>query len=192
LSSAISEIKKDIIFEELILQAQKGDKAAFRKIVEMHQRFAFSVAFKILLNEEDARDTAQEAFVKLWKNISRYNFDAKFTTWFYKIITNESLDKLKMRKRKERIITPLAETEIEKLFSKNSTDYSNIDLIDIIKKLTDKLSPRQRIVFTLRDLNNIDIPDISKTLDMSVGSVRTNLIYARKRIKHYLTTIYNW
>ncbi len=190
---SIPELKTDITYEELILQAQKGDKRAFRKIVETHQRFAFAVAFKILLNEEDAKDASQEAFIKLWKHIGDYNFESKFTTWFYKIIINLSIDKLKSLKRKEKIFIPLPDgNETDKLFSKNCEDYSNRELIEIIAKLTDMLSPKQKLVFTLRDLNNLDITDISKTLNMSAGSIRTNLIYARRRIKQLLTTIYNW
>lgn len=193
MSSAISETKTDIVFEDLILQAQKGDKASFRKIVETHQRFAFAVAFKILLNEEDARDTAQDAFIKLWIHLGEYNFEAKFTTWFYKIIINLSLDKLKSRKRKERILEPMPdEKELDKLFARGSEDLSNNELAEIITILTDKLSPRQKIVFTLRDLNNLDISDISRTLNMSSGSVRINLLFARRKIKNYLTAIYNW
>lgn len=177
----------------MILQAQKGDKKAFRKIVETHQRFAFAVAFKILLCEDDAKDTAQDAFIRLWKHIGDYNFDSKFTTWFYKIIINLSLDKLKSRKRREQIMIPLPEkNELNKLFSKEKDEYSNKELIELIEILTDKLSPKQKIVFTLRDLNNLDIADISRSLNMSAGNVRVNLIYARKKIKQYLTTIYNW
>lgn len=180
-------------FEELILAAQRGDKESFRRIVEIHGRLAYAAAYKILLNEEDAKDAAQEAFIKLWKHIGSYNFESKFTTWFYKIVINMSLDKLKSRKRKEEIIHSLPDTqEFERLFAKEDPDYSGRELSDIVKKLTERLTPKQKMVFTLRDLNGFDIELISESLNMSPGSVKTNLVYARRKIKELLTLIYKW
>jgi RNA polymerase sigma-70 factor (ECF subfamily) len=180
-------------FEELILLAQQGDKGSFRRIVELHRRFAFAAAFKILLNEEDAKDAAQESFIKLWKNINRYKFEAKFTTWFYKIVINESLDKLKARKRKENTMENAGDFSLlENLSSSGSSDFSNNELAEIIKKLTERLSPKQKIVFTLRDLNGLGIDDISASLNISESSVKANLVYARRKIKELLTSIYKW
>ena len=188
-----SEIKTTDSLEEAILKAQKGDKQAFRIIVENHQRFAFAVAFKILLNEEDAKDTAQDSFVKLWKHIGDYKFEAKFTTWFYKIIINLSIDKLKANKRKEKtVVTIPGEIIMERLASNDPDDYNNKELIEIIGVLIEKLSPKQRLVFTLRDLNGLDIHTISDSINISENSVKTNLVYARRKIKGYLTTIYHW
>lgn len=177
----------------MIISAQKGDKESFRRIVVIHQRFAFAVAFKILLNEEDAKDAAQESFIKLWHNLGSYKFEAKFTTWFYKIVINKSLDKLKARKKKESVFqTGMENSAFENLLAKDKDDYTNKELKEIIEKLTKKLSPKQKLVFTLRDLNGLDIEDISASLNISEGSVKTNLVYARRRIKELLTTIYKW
>jgi RNA polymerase sigma-70 factor, ECF subfamily len=188
-----TELEKLNNIDELILKAQKGDKRAFRQIVDTHGRFAFAVAYKILLNEDDAKDAAQESFIKLWKYIGRYKFEAKFTTWFYKIVINMSLDKLKARKRQESIELPeLSDSEIENSFGRGDREYSNKELAEIITKLTARLSPKQRLVFTLRDLNGFDIDEVSESLSMSPGSVKSNLVYARRKIKEYLTTIYKW
>ncbi len=165
---------------------------AFRILVDTHRRFAFSIAFKILLNEEDARDAAQESFIKLWKHINDYNFNAKFTTWFYKIVINMSLDKLKARKRKEEKFIPAGSTAgIENLAS-GKDDFTNSELIEIIKELTRFLSPMQKMVFTLRDLNGLAVNEVSDSLKISEGSVKTNLVYARRKIKEQLKTIYKW
>jgi RNA polymerase sigma-70 factor (ECF subfamily) len=188
-----TDLKTENNVDELILRAQKGDKQAFREIVEKYKRFAFASAFKILLNEEDAKDAAQEAFIKLWKYLDRYKFEAKFTTWFYKIIINMSLDKLKSRKRKERVEIPrLSDSDIENLTGKEDYSFSNSELAEIITELTKKLSPKQRLVFTLRDLEGLDIAEVSGALNISAGSVKSNLVYARRKIKKYLTTIYKW
>jgi len=188
-----TEYRQDENFEDLILRAQQGDKGAFRRIVELHRRLAFAAAFKILLNEEDAKDAAQESFIKLWKNINRYKFEAKFTTWFYKIVINESLDKLKARKRKENKMQNAGDFSLlENLSSHSADDFSNKELAEIIEKLTERLSPKQKIVFTLRDLNGFGIDDISASLNISESSVKANLVYARRKIKDLLTSIYKW
>lgn len=161
--------------------------------MEIHQRLAYSAAFKILLNGEDAKDAVQEAFIKLWKNIGRFNFESKFTTWFYKIVINMSLDKLKARKRKEKnFYSASNESGIENFFSKETPDYTEKEFTEIVTRLTGSLSPKQRIIFTLRDLNGLDIALISESLNISPGTVKTNLVYARRRIKELLTKIYGW
>ncbi len=161
--------------------------------MEIHQRLAYSAAYKILLNSEDAKDAAQESFIKLWKNIDRFNFEAKFTTWFYKIVINMSLDKLKARKRKEENLYSITDRQdFENLFLQETPDYSEKEFADIVAKLTESLSPKQKIVFTLRDLNGLDIGLISESLNMSPGTVKTNLVYARRRIKELLAKIYKW
>lgn len=183
--------RKEDIIEELIILAQAGDKNAFRKIIDQNSRFAFAVAFKILLNEDDARDAAQEAFIKLWKSLNNFKFEAKFTTWFYKIIVNTSLDKLKQNKRKQKTFQRLSDLEESGLsFSKEAEDYSNYELAGIIKALASKLSPKQKLVFTLRDLNGMELKEVSGSLNMSVNSVKVNLVHARKKIKEYLANIY--
>jgi len=188
-----TDLNIDHDLEKLILLAQQGDKQAFRSLVEKYQKFVFAVAFKILLNDEDARDTAQDAFIKLWQHISEYKFQAKFTTWFYKIIINLCLDKLRVRKRRNAFFTnSIDENTFNVLLSGNSDDYSNKELMEIIIKLTGKLSPKQKIVFVMRDLNGFGIGEISQTINMPENSVKVNLLYARKKIKKYLTNIYKW
>jgi RNA polymerase sigma-70 factor (ECF subfamily) len=104
-----------------------------------------------------------------------------------------SLDKLKSRKRKERVEIPrLSDSDIENLTGKEDYSFSNSELAEIITELTKKLSPKQRLVFTLRDLEGLDIAEVSGALNISAGSVKSNLVYARRKIKKYLTTIYKW
>src|SRR6478735_4013508 len=85
----------------LIESAQAGDMLAFRKLVEMHQRFAYSVAFRFTNNGPEAEDITQEVFIKLWRNIAKYKPGIKLTTWLYQIITNQCLDYLKSAGRRK-------------------------------------------------------------------------------------------
>ena len=85
--------------KEIIKQILAGSQAAFRQLVEKYQQYAFSLAFRILCHEEEAKDTVQDSFIKIWKNINSYNDQHKFTTWMYKIVTNTAIDKLRSMKK---------------------------------------------------------------------------------------------
>ncbi len=84
----------------IIEKVKNGNKEAFGILVEKHQQYAFTLAFRIVCNEDDARDVVQDSFVKMWKNIKLYNSKNKFTTWMYSIVTNTAIDMLRsIRKR---------------------------------------------------------------------------------------------
>ncbi len=68
-------------FDNIIQEAKLGNKVAFKHLLEEHQQFAFNVAFRVMSNQEDAKDVVQESFIKVWKNISSFNVKMKFTTW---------------------------------------------------------------------------------------------------------------
>ena len=94
---------------ELILKANNGDTKAFEVIVRNYNKFGYAVAFKILCNEEDAKDVVQECFIKIWKHLNEYDKKIKFTTWMYKIVVNLCFDKLKSQKRRRSIFKNLDE-----------------------------------------------------------------------------------
>ena len=89
---------------ELIERAKMGNVNAFTSIVNMHQHYAYAVAFKILCDEENSKDVVQESFIRIWKHIADYNQKSKFTTWMYKIVVNLCYDKLRRIKRQNHII----------------------------------------------------------------------------------------
>ena len=71
----------------------------------MHQGYAFALAFKILLDEEDARDTVQESFLSVWKHLKGFDSHCKFTTWLYSIVVNRAKDRLKSNMRRRQVVT---------------------------------------------------------------------------------------
>ncbi|MEO1338631.1 MAG: sigma-70 family RNA polymerase sigma factor, partial [Myxococcota bacterium] len=86
---------------ELVKQAKDGDRRAFGRLVETYQRRVYALAYGILRNREDAWDAAQEAFVKAYKSLDRFEGTASFYTWMYRITYNVSIDFLRSRSRKE-------------------------------------------------------------------------------------------
>ncbi len=86
---------------DIITRCQQGNKDAFRWVVQTHQRMLFSLALKMLCDEEEAKDAVQETFIRVWQNIRDYDPQRTFTTWLYTITSRLCLDRLK---RKNRIV----------------------------------------------------------------------------------------
>ena len=176
---------------DLIESAKRGDQQAFRKLVELHQRFAYQVAYRMMGNSNDAEDVVQEAFVKLWKNLSKYRWEVKLTTWLYKIVTNQCLDHLKSAASKQKSLNK----DIE--FSLHVSDgsdpekqFSDQELVEVITTLARRLTPKQQAVFVLRDLEGLSVEEVCEILDMPSGKLKSNLYYARMKIREDLTLYY--
>ena len=172
----------------LVYQSAKGDQAAFGKLIDEYQNYIFRVSFRMLTNEEDAYDVVQECFIRVWRNLHRFDARIKFSTWIYKIATNLCIDIL--RKRKNHIETDrpemLSETDHIDLYE----NLSNRDLAIIIRRLTQQLSPKQKVVFVLRDLEELEMTEIEKITGLKTEVIKSNLYYARKAIRDLLITKY--
>ena len=171
---------------EIFNRCSRGDRSAFRTVVNMYQQYAFSLAFRILCNEEDAKDIVQETFVRLWKNIHRYDHTIKFTTWMYTIVSNLCYDSLRSRKRQIHVLSDSIDSIfVETMAGRGDPGQilTNKELGDMITLLAERLPPRQRIVFILRDVQGLSVREVSDILDMNENSVKTNLVYARRAIR---------
>jgi len=172
--------------EQVITRSKQGDVWAFRQLVEAHQQYAFSLAFRILCDADDARDIVQEAFIRVWKHIQSYSPEAKFTTWLYKIVVNLSYDRLKGEGRRRRLFMRMpsaAEYSHHDEGVAVDADMINRDLADKIKTIAQGLPFKQRMVFVLRDLQDLTVQEVAGILEMSHESVKTNLCYARRYIR---------
>lgn len=172
---------------DLIDKAKAGDVRSFELIVKSFQRFGMNVAFKILYNENDAREVIQDGFVKIWHHLHSYNSDVKFSTWMYKIIINLCFDKLKSKRRKRLLFRDVPEENMEFISGIDiEKELSDKQLVEIIKYLSKGLSEKQRVVFVLRDLEDMTINEVSEITGMPGSSVKTNLFLARQNIRKKL------
>lgn len=168
-----------------------GDDRAFRRVVEENQAFVFALSYRILGNADDAEDIVQETFIRLWKNISKYRREVKLTTWLYKIVTNLCLDLLKSRRFRER--NSKSDLVTGSFVADPGTPEKETfrrELQTIIAELTETLTPKQRIVFVLRDLEGLTVQEICAALSMSPGNVKSNLYYARVSMSEKLKKYY--
>lgn len=176
-----------------LLKARNGDLEAFDKIVHRYQSYAFSLAFRILCDEEEAKDVTQESFIRVWKHIGRYDAGQKFTTWLCTIVTNLCRDRIRATKRRRvlfgaRIGADAAERIPGELDPGRS--QSNRELAGIIRQVSDGLPARQRLIFTLRDLQDLSVDEVVEITGLTRESVKTNLHYARRRIRRVLEEQY--
>ena len=174
--------------EYTIRRCIDGDIWAFRDLVEAFRPFAYGLAFRILFNEEDAKDVVQETFIRVWKHLHRFDPRNRFTTWLYPIVTRLSYDRLKAKKRHRRKMNAIQSENEER--NRDGEDamkrVEQAEMMNMIEKAAKKLHPKQRIVFTLRDLQGLSIEETATAAGMSRGAVKSSLYYARRRIREEL------
>ena len=169
--------------ENIIRKASIGDKEAFGKLVTQYQQYAFNLAFRIICNEDDARDIVQDSFVKIWKNMKLYNPNIKFTTWMYKIVTNTAIDHLRSNKKMEQVSLDNVHERLEQTnILTPETILNNKETGQLIKSFANKLSEKQKNVFVMRDLHGLDSSEVEDILNLPETSVKSNLYHARKAI----------
>ena len=173
--------------KQIILEVKTGSHEAFRKLVERFQSYAYSLSFRILCQKQDAEDAVQEVFIKIWKHIGQYDPEQKFSTWMYKIMTNTALDKL--RSGQIRTFAPISEKHMESRLRSDDDAMQNMvnrELGAIIHTLAGKLQEKQRIVFILRDLQELSSEETREILDMTETAVKSNLYHARTSVRKSL------
>ena len=168
----------------LINLSLQNDKNAFRQIVESHQYMIFALAFRMLGNEEDAKDIAQDTFIRIWTHLSDFNPEKKFSTWIYRITANLCLDKLK---RLKFIALDSNDFEVINSLSENfEFELTNKELGGIITALTNELSPKQKLVFTLRYIEELEVEEIIEITGLSAEKIKSNLYVARQTVRKKL------
>ncbi|HNV28743.1 MAG TPA: RNA polymerase sigma factor [Cyclobacteriaceae bacterium] len=177
--------------QEVIRKAMAGNTDAFRVIVDHYQSFAYSVSFRFLGQAEEAEDIVQESFIRLWKNMHRYRSEVKLSTWLYRIITNLCLDYLKSTYARQQKNLKDVQTEYM-LKSQNAADeeLNAKELNEQIQHAAAELTPKQKAVFILRDLEGLPVEEVCNILSMSAGNVKGNLYYARQHVGTRLKKYY--
>ena len=171
---------------QIIAQCQKGDKAAFRWVVQTYQRMVFSLALKMMADEEEAKDVVQETFIKAWLGIGGYDTQRPFATWLYSIVSHLCLDRLKHAKT---ICTQYQDEEVLHRFASGDDSQhtlENREWVSIVRMLAEGLSSRQRLVFTLCQLEGLTSAEAEQITGMDAHQVKSNLYVARQTIRKRL------
>jgi len=175
--------------EKLVFLIRQGNSVAFGHLVERHQPYIIRIVSRFLFCEEDSREVVQDTFIRIWKHLDDYDGHCRFTTWIYTIAFNLCLDKTKALKRRREDRIPLnyetrADAQVEIMDQITNPDH--VLLGNMIRSLALKLSKVQRLVFVLRDIQDLPVEEVCQITGFDAGKVKSNLYYARKYIREKL------
>jgi RNA polymerase sigma-70 factor (ECF subfamily) len=169
---------------DLIRRAQRGEERAFEELVRRHEDRAMRVARALVANAEDARDLAQEAFLRVFRSLERFDFEHEFTTWLYRIVTNLAIDFL--RKRRPAVSTSAEEEEEADLdladpeSTPPSAPLESMETAERVRACIDRLAPHFRSVMILRELEGLPCNEIARIVGATHVTVRWRLHRGRK------------
>ena len=175
----------------LIARAARGDREAFESLVRSRQERVFWTAFQVVGDEEDARDVAQQVFIRLWKVLPRYRPRWRFDSWLYRITVNLAIDSYRRRQSRPEVPQPEgleAEPTAEPGAAGETLPQAEIQRIFL--RLARRLSGQQRAVFVLKEMNGLDTREIAKVMELSESTVRNHLHQARKVLRRGLEALY--
>ena len=175
---------------DLVLKAQEGDSGAFSELVRSHQQFAYNVALRAVNNNQDAEDIVQEAFVKAWRSIAKFRSDARFRTWLYRIVMNLCYNQLPRLKKSPEMLDEEQEGQWIKDNGQIGDPAGSLEqkeVVDLVQRQIKTLPRQHQIMLLLRFQENCSYGEISEIMDLPLGTVKTGLFRARKRLKEALT-----
>jgi RNA polymerase sigma-70 factor (ECF subfamily) len=177
----------------LVAAAQGGDITAFETLVGRYERKILRLAQNITQNREDAEDVMQEAFLKAYEHLSGFQGNSRFYTWLVRIAVNQAL--MKLRKRRPNVVSideevntgeDLIPREIEDWGPSPEDRYKQTELSDILSEVIGDLDPSFRIVFQLRDIEELSTEETAEALGLSVPAVKSRLLRARLKLRQKL------
>jgi RNA polymerase sigma-70 factor (ECF subfamily) len=169
--------------EILLARARKGDKDAFGQLIYPYERLIYNIACKYMGNAEDAKDTAQEAMLKIYLNIKSCRSFDTFKAWSAKITVNASLDAL--RKRARRSAAPLEERQAPETDEPEHTAIHNED-VRRVKNAVNALREDQRALIILRDLEGFSYEELAQATGAALGTVKSRLSRARIALREQI------
>ena len=182
---------------DLIRQCQKGDVQAFRQLVERYEDRIYGLACSILGDREVAKDAAQEAFIRVYRALGKFEGRSSFYTYLYRITTNVCLTFAQREQRRPDSVSIEGMQEASNMAldrflgtDKPENDIERIGLREEIQKVLEHLSPDHRAVVILKDIEDLSQEEIADVLDVSVGTVKSRLSRARARLRDLLLPLY--
>jgi RNA polymerase sigma-70 factor, ECF subfamily len=173
---------------DLISRSQRGDTSAFDELVTRYRARILRLVYGIVNNEDDAWDIAQEAFLLSWLSIQRFECRASFYTWLYSVTMNVTRNSLR---RQERHMDVELSDSIPDSGIGPEKNCQHGEIREWLNWALAELSPEQRAVVMLKELEGLQYREIAQALNLSIGTVMSRLFYARKRLQSMLRPIYH-
>jgi RNA polymerase sigma-70 factor (ECF subfamily) len=179
--------------KEALEFAREGDREAYGRIVLHHRERLYCAALGLVRNHEDARDLSQDAFVRAYKNLARFDTRRPFYPWLYRILRNLCLDHLERH-------GPARQVSLDALVEDSHAQFDTTDghasastgdvrqqlfeqqRADALRAALDRLKPEFREIIIMKHLEDLSYKDISQALDIPMGTVMSRLFHARKAL----------
>jgi RNA polymerase sigma-70 factor (ECF subfamily) len=179
---------------DLVARCRRGEGAAFDALVLRHQQRAVNVAYQLLRNVEDAREVAQDAFVRVYRNINEFRGDCEFTTWLHQIVVNLARNKHRWWRRRGRPATvsldcpvETAEGDAARQFAAPGaapdTQVANAEFVQRVGAAMGELPATFREALVLRNVEQLSYEEIAATLGCSIGTVKSRIARAREALR---------
>lgn len=179
---------------ELIARARTGDQDAFAGLVRLHQRQVYLLALRMLHDEDDANEAAQEVFLAAWQGLRSFRGDARLATWLYRIAYNHCLKVAEAQRRDAQARSEMAAASAHAArpavkLSQMHAQTALRDLCDTVRTEIACLPPKYQAVLSLRHLQDLSYEEIAEVLRVPIGTVKTHLFRARAILKERLADL---
>src|SRR5467141_2160419 len=177
----------------LVAAAKRGDTRAFEELVNRYEAKIFRLTMNITRNREDAEDAMQDAFLKSYAHLKDFQEDSRYYTWLVRIAANEAL--MRLRKRRPNHFSldepiegdeDLMPRELEDWGPSPEQRFAQTEMHEILSEAIDNLAPDFRVVFVLRDVEELSTEETAKVVGVSVAAVKSRLLRARLKLRQKL------
>ena len=174
-------MNEDKIRETCMVNVEQG----FRMLVEKYQSSIYWHIRRMVISHEDAEDVLQETFIRVFRSMDGFREESSFSTWIYRIATNECLRFLDRRKEQVLSTEEVQEELMNKLMASEYVDYDNAMEVKFQQAIL-RLPEKQRLVFNLRYYDELKYEEISRITDTKVETLKSNYHFAKEKIKEYM------
>ncbi len=182
----------------LVHRAKAGDEAAFTELVERHQSRVYHHALRLMGTAEDAEEVLQDTFLKVFRNLEKFEERSRFSTWIYRIATNEALMKLRKASRKREVFLEDTLGRDGEWFGEEIRDFArsaldrvmDLEVREVLDRTLLELPEEYRVVFTLRDLDGLTNAEVADVLDISIPAVKSRLHRSRLYLRDRLSKVF--
>lgn len=192
--------QSDVSELDLVKRSQAGDTEAFDELVIRYRGRVFGMIYNMVHSEQDAWDLAQDSFLKAWRSIGRFRSQSSFYTWIYRIVMNVTIDWLRKKQIKgggaefdDAIQLTQIEPASKTVPKREALPHQAMERDEIrarIEKAIGQLSPEQRAVILMKEIDEMQYHEIAEALGCSIGTVMSRLFYARKKLQNLLRDVY--
>lgn len=170
-----------------------GDANAFETLVLEYEKNVYNIALRMTGNSEDAADMTQEAFIKAYNSLQSFRGDSKFSVWLYRIVSNVCLDFLRSKNRRPTVSLSVVDDDGEDAQLDVADESQSPELLldrkltrDSVRRGLDSLPPDYRQILLLREIQGLSYDEIAQALSLEVGTVKSRIFRARKRLCTFL------